>query len=93
MKLNGLKLVLNQPRTVVWTTDKMAADKAAKALAKEQEKMAKKGYTLQSQIWAPEHKGRGVLGTVVKAAIFLPLVLTGGGDNGQGRLTATFVLS
>ena len=93
MKLNGLKLVFDQPKqpqSVVWTTDKMSGNDAAKALAKEQEKMAKKGYILQSQFWAPEHKGRGLLGTVVKAAIFLPLVVTGGGDNGKGRLTATF---
>jgi hypothetical protein len=93
MKLNGLKLVFDPKplKPVVWTTKVMKANDAAKALVKEQANMARKGYALQSQIWAPEHHGRSALGTIVKAGIFLPLVLTGGGDNGKGRLTATFV--
>lgn len=78
MKLFGPK------NTVSWTSSKTSAEKAGKELAKETEKMAKKGYTLVSSTWAPSGKG---LGTIVKAVIFLPLAFTGGG---KGQVTAVF---
>ena len=80
------------PARVVWTSGLKSGKDAAKDLAKETGRMAGRGYALESQLWAPEHKGRGILSTTIKAVVFLPLVVTGGGDKGKGRLTATFAL-
>ena len=74
-----------KPIILTWTSSKTSPKNAAKELQKETTRQAAFGYALMSTTWASS--GRGCLSTIVKAVIFLPLVLTGGG---KGQLTAVF---
>jgi hypothetical protein len=41
--------MFGKKKTIVWTSSKTSPENAAKQLANEQDKMAKKGYALESQ--------------------------------------------